>query len=153
VEVSAAVDRQLRRCDSELQEFAQELKPPQRAMMPAIDPFTIKNRQLSDREIDERLAHYEIHTDLPLVVQISRLDPWKDPKGVMEAFKLASKQIDARLVLLGDFATDDPEGEEIFQSLCACRDERILILTNGDDTALVNASANARNGCPAKILT
>jgi trehalose synthase len=42
-------------------------------------------------------------------------------------------------VLLGNFATDDPEGEEIFQSLCACRDERILILTYGDDTALVNA--------------
>jgi trehalose synthase len=120
-------------------EFAQEMKPPQRAMMPAIDPFTIKNRQLSDREIDERLAHYEIPTDLPLVVQISRFDPWKDPKGVVEAFKLARKQIDARLVLLGNFATDDPEGEEIFRSLCACRDERILILTNGDDTALVNA--------------
>ena len=120
-------------------EFAQEMKPPQRAMMPAIDPFTIKNRQLSDREIDERLTHYEIPTDLPLVVQISRFDPWKDPKGVVEAFKLARKQIDARLVLLGNFATDDPEGEEIFQSLCACRDERILILTNGDDTALVNA--------------
>ena len=120
-------------------EFAQEMKPPQRAMMPAIDPFTIKNRQLSDREIDERLTHYEIPTDLPLVVQISRFDPWKDPKGVVEAFKLARKQIDARLVLLGNFATDDPEGEEIFQSLCACRDERILILTSGDDTALVNA--------------
>jgi trehalose synthase len=120
-------------------EFAQEMEPPQRAMMPAIDPFTIKNRQLSDREIDERLAHYEIPTDLPLVVQISRFDPWKDPKGVVEAFKLARKQIDARLVLLGNFATDDPEGEEIFQSLCACRDERILILTSGDDTALVNA--------------
>jgi trehalose synthase len=120
-------------------EFAQEMKPPQRAMMPAIDPFTIKNRQLSDREIDERLTHYEIPTDLPLVVQISRFDPWKDPKGVVEAFKLAPKQIDARLVLLGNFATDDPEGEEIFHSLCACRDERILILTSGDDTALVNA--------------
>ena len=120
-------------------EFAQEMKPPQRAMMPAIDPFTIKNRQLSDREIDERLTHYGIPTDLPLVVQISRFDPWKDPKGVVEAFKLARKQIDARLVLLGNFATDDPEGEEIFQSLCACRDERILILTSGDDTALVNA--------------
>src|ERR671919_496259 len=38
-------------------EFAQEMKPPQRTMMPAIDPFTIKNRHLSDREIDERLAH------------------------------------------------------------------------------------------------
>jgi trehalose synthase len=74
-----------------------------------------------------------------LVVQISRFDPWKDPKGVVEAFKLASKEVDARLVLLGNFATDDPEGEEIFNSLCACRDERILILTSGDDTALVNA--------------
>jgi trehalose synthase len=120
-------------------EFAQEMKPPQRVMMPAINPFTIKNRQLSDREVDERLAHYEIPVDLPLVVQVSRFDPWKDPKGVVEAFKLARKQIDARLVLLGNFATDDPEGEDIFHSLCACRDERILILTSGDDTALVNA--------------
>jgi trehalose synthase len=108
-------------------------------MMPAINPFTIKNRPLSDREIDERLTHYDIHSDLPLVVQISRFDPWKDPKGVVDAFKLASKQIDARLVLLGNFATDDPEGEEIFHSLCACRDDRTLILTSGDDTALVNA--------------
>jgi trehalose synthase len=120
-------------------EFTQEMKPPQRVMMPAINPFTIKNRRLNDREIDERLAHYEIPVDLPLVVQISRFDPWKDPKGVVQAFKLASKQIDARLVLLGNFATDDPEGEEIFSSLCACRDKRILILTSGDDTALVNA--------------
>jgi trehalose synthase len=120
-------------------EFAQEMKPPQRVMMPAIDPFTIKNRQLSDREINDRLARYEIPTDLPLVVQVSRFDPWKDPKGVVDAFKLTRKQIDARLVLLGNFATDDPEGEEIFHSLCACRDERILILTSGDDTALVNA--------------
>src|SRR5947207_4567433 len=120
-------------------EFAQEMTPPQRVMMPAIDPFTIKNRQLSDREINERLSRYEIPTDLPLVVQVSRFDPWKDPKGVVDAFKLARKQIDARLVLLGNFATDDPEGEEIFHSLCASRDERILILTSGDDTALVNA--------------
>jgi trehalose synthase len=57
----------------------------------------------------------------------------------VQAFRLARKEVDARLVLLGNFATDDPEGEEIFNSLCACRDERILILTAGDDTALVNA--------------
>lgn len=120
-------------------EFAQDMKPQQQVMMPALNPFTIKNRPLNDREIDGRLAHYEIPVDLPLIVQISRFDPRKDPKGVVEAFKLARKQIDARLVLLGNFATDDPEGEEIFHSLCACRDERILILTNGDDTALVNA--------------
>ncbi|PYI95773.1 MAG: glycosyl transferase family 1 [Verrucomicrobia bacterium] len=120
-------------------EFAHEMNPPQRVMMPAIDPFTIKNRELSDQEINERLAHYEIPSDLPLVVQISRFDPWKDPNGVVEAFKLARKKIEARLVLLGNFATDDPEGEDIFNSLRACRDERILILTSGDDTALVNA--------------
>ncbi len=120
-------------------EFAREMKPPQRVMMPAIDPFNIKNRELPDREIDERLAHYKIPVDLPLVVQVSRFDPWKDPKGVVKAFKLARKQIDVRLVLLGNFATDDPEGEEIFHSLCDCRDDRILILTSGDDTALVNA--------------
>jgi trehalose synthase len=120
-------------------EYKQETKPPQRVFMPAIDPFTIKNRRLSEQEVNERLAHYEIPTDLPLVAQISRFDPWKDPEGVVQAFKLARKQVDARLVLLGNFATDDPEGEEIFNSLCACRDEQILILTSGDDTALVNA--------------
>src|SRR6266480_1777776 len=120
-------------------EYKHEMKPPQHVFMPAINPFNIKNRELSDKEIDERLAHYKIPTDLPLVVQISRFDPWKDPEGVVKAFKLASKEVDARLVLLGSFATDDPEGEEIFNSLCARRDERILILTAGDDTALVNA--------------
>src|SRR5207244_5422351 len=84
-------------------------------------------------------AHYNIPTDLPLVVQVSRFDPWKDPVGVLEAFKRARKEVDATLVLLGNFATDDPEGEQIYEALCACRDERILILTSGDDTALVNA--------------
>ena len=120
-------------------EYRQEMKPPQRVFMPAINPFTIKNRELGDDEIHERLAHYNIPTDLPLVVQISRFDPWKDPEGVVEAFKRARKAVDATLVLLGNFATDDPEGREIFESLCTCQDERILILTSGDDTALVNA--------------
>src|SRR5204863_2331318 len=121
------------------EEFKQEMRPPQYVIMPAINPFNIKNRELSEKEIDERLAHYKIPTDLPLVVQVSRFDPWKDPQGVVEAFKIVREQIDARLVLLGNFATDDPEGREIFESLCACQSEHILILTSGDDTALVNA--------------
>src|SRR5213075_364630 len=120
-------------------EFKQEMTPPPQFFMPAINPFNIKNRELSDKEIEERLAHYQIPTDLPLVVQVSRFDPWKDPVGVLEAFKRARKELDATLVLLGNFATDDPEGEQIYEALCACRDERILILTSGDDTALVNA--------------
>ena len=120
-------------------DFVQAMEPPPHFFMPAINPFNIKNRELTDKEIDERLAHYNIPTDLPLVVQVSRFDPWKDPVGVLEAFKRARKEMDATLVLLGNFATDDPEGEQIYESLCACRDERILILTSGDDSALVNA--------------
>jgi trehalose synthase len=120
-------------------DFAQEMEAPLHFFMPAINPFNIKNRELPDKEIDERLAHYNIPTDLPLVVQVSRFDPWKDPVGVLEAFKSARKEMDATLVLLGNFATDDPEGEQIYESLCACRDERILVLTSGDDSALVNA--------------
>src|SRR5438094_1246587 len=120
-------------------EYKHEMTPPQRVFMPAINPFNIKNRELSDQDIDERLAHYKISTDLLLVVQISRFDPWKDPQGVVEAFKLARKEIDARLVLLGNFATDDPEVAKIFEALRACQEDRILILTSGDDSALVNS--------------
>jgi len=107
--------------------------------MPAINPFNIKNHELSDGAIENRLAHYKVPTDLPLVVQISRFDPWKDPEGVVKAFRLARKEVEATLVLLGNFATDDPEGAKIFEALRACQEERILILTSGDDTALVNA--------------
>ena len=119
-------------------EFTQEMKP-QQFFMPAINPFNIKNHELSDGAIENRLAHYKVPTDLPLVVQISRFDPWKDPEGVVKAFRLARKEVEATLVLLGNFATDDPEGAKIFEALRACQEERILILTSGDDTALVNA--------------
>lgn len=121
-----------------LQEYRQELVTPQMFFMPAIDPFSIKNSQLSEEERQARLDYYDIPTDLPLVVQVSRFDRWKDPEGVIEAFKLARGEIDATLVLLGNIATDDPEGEEVYQSLLGHQDERIIILAR-QDTALVNA--------------
>jgi trehalose synthase len=119
-------------------DYKQELKIPQLFFMPAIDPFTITNRELTEKEIDERLDYYKIPTDLPLVVQISRFDRWKDPEGVIQAFKLAKKQVDCTLVLLGNVATDDPEGAEVYQSLMDSREERIIILSH-QDGALVNA--------------
>lgn len=121
-----------------LPEYAQEVGVPQLFFMPAIDPFSIKNRDLSAGEIEDRLGHYGIPDDLPIVAQISRFDRWKDPQGVIDAFKLARKQVDATLVLLGNVATDDPEGQEVFESLLECKEERILILT-AEDSALVNA--------------
>jgi trehalose synthase len=84
------------------------------------------------------LNHYEIPTDLPLVVQISRFDRWKDPEGAIEAYKLARREADCTLVLLGNVATDDPEGEAVYRSLLRRREERIRILSV-EDTALVNA--------------
>jgi len=118
--------------------YKQKLKPPQLFFMPAINPFSIKNKKMSEEEIKERLEHYNIPDDLPLVVQISRFDRWKDPLGVIQAFKQARKEVDATLVLLGNVATDDPEGAEVYQSLLEHREERIIIISK-EDTALVNA--------------
>ena len=119
-------------------DYKQKLTTPQLFFMPAIDPFSITNREMSQEEIDERLSHYGIPTDLPLVVQVSRFDRWKDPEGVIEAFKLARKEVDCTLVLLGNVATDDPEGEDVYKSLLDSREERIIILSC-QDGALVNA--------------
>lgn len=121
-----------------LKEYAQDIKTPQVFFLPGIDPFSMTNRAMDDEEIHERLDHYGIPTDLPLIVQVSRFDRWKDPEGVIEAFKLARREIDATLVLLGNVATDDPEGTEVYESLMASREERIIILSH-QDSALVNA--------------
>lgn len=121
-----------------LPEYAQNLGTPQRFIMPAINPFSTTNKELSDAEIADRFAHYDIPTDLPLVVQVSRFDRWKDPHGVIDSFQIARKQVDCTLVLVGNVATDDPEGQEVFASLCRCAEDRIRILSV-QDTALVNA--------------
>jgi trehalose synthase len=121
-----------------VKDYKKKLKTPQVFFMPAIDPFSILNQDMSEKEIKERLNHYNIPTDLPLIVQISRFDRWKDPRGVIEAFKIAREKVKATLVLLGNVATDDPEGPAVYESLLKCREERIIILSH-QDTALVNA--------------
>ena len=110
-----------------LPEYAQKLDVPQRFIMPAINPFSTTNKELSEAEIADRLAHYGIPDDLPLVVQVSRFDKWKDPQGVIDAFRIARKRVDCTLVLVGNIATDDPEGQEVFESLCKCAEERIRV--------------------------
>ena len=119
-------------------DYRQDLATPQVTFLPAIDPLSIVNRDLSESAIDERLSHYNIPTDLPLVVQISRFDRWKDPEGVLLAFELARKKEECTLVLVGNVATDDPEGAEVYRSLLSHRGERVIILSV-QDGALVNA--------------
>lgn len=119
-------------------EYAQQLTRPQNFFMPAIDPFSMTNRDIDDGVIDDRLEHYGIPTDLPLIVQISRFDRWKDPQGVIDAFRIARKQVDCTLVLVGNVATDDPEGQNVFEQLLGCQDERLHVLSC-QDSCLVNA--------------
>lgn len=121
-----------------LPDYAQRISPPQRFILPAINPFSTTNKELTEAVIDDRLNHYHIPTDRPLIVQISRFDKWKDPQGVIDAFRIASTKIDATLVLAGNVATDDPEGQQVFESLSQCSGDRIRILSV-QDSALVNA--------------
>ncbi len=120
-----------------LPEYAQPITPPQAFVMPAINPFSLKNGDLDEAAIQDRLEHYGIPVDKPIVAQISRFDRWKDPEGVIQAFHLVEKEVDATLVLLGNVATDDPEGQEVFESLLKHKDG-VMILT-AEDSALVNA--------------
>ena len=93
--------------------FSPELAIPQYRFYPAIDPLDDKNRELEDAHVEEIFAKYHIPRDKPIVTQISRYDPWKDPVGVVRAFKMARKYVDCRLVLVGDKAADDPESDKI----------------------------------------
>ncbi len=121
-----------------LEEYRQDLSTPQLFFKPSIDPFSIKNREMSEEDVQARLDYYHIPTDLPIVAQISRFDRWKDPEGVISAFNIARKHIPCTLVLLGNIATDDPEGEQVYDSLLSKREENIVIISR-QDTALVNA--------------
>jgi len=105
--------------------FAQSLPHPQFIIAPSIDPLSDKNRELPAEEIDDTMRRYHIGRDLPIVTQISRFDRFKDPIGVINAFNLLNGSVDARLVLAGGGATDDPEGEAVF--------EEVLLAARGND--------------------
>lgn len=121
-----------------LPDYAQRLPIPQRFVMPAINPFSVKNREMSEQEVCACLARYNIPTDVPLVVQASRFDRWKDPQGVIDAFHIAREQVECVLVLVGNCADDDPEGRELFETICRSVNEGIIVIL-ADDAALVNA--------------
>ncbi len=97
--------------------FSQNLPHPQYIVMPAIDPLSEKNRTMVDSEARGIVESLGVKTDMPLIVQISRFDRFKDPVGVIQAFRVARKFNECRLVLAGGGATDDPEGEEVYRQV------------------------------------
>jgi trehalose synthase len=84
-----------------------------------------------------------IPTDKPVITQVSRLDPWKDPEGVIDVFKQVRQQVDCRLVLCYNVASDDPEGLQMYRKVVR-KANRLLetgdvVLVVGNTEPLVNA--------------
>jgi trehalose synthase len=110
--------------------FAQRLPIPQFMIYPAIDPLGDKNRELSEADIDRILARLGVGRDKPILLQVGRFDRFKDPLGVIEAYRLVKRQHDCRLVLVGGAESDDPEGVELSAEVheAASRDSDLLVL-------------------------
>lgn len=83
---------------------------------PAIDPLTAKNRALPRYLAREVVAEFGVDLSRPLIVQVSRFDPWKDPLGVIQAYRLVKQELpEVQLALVGAMAEDDPEAWEIYK--------------------------------------
>jgi len=93
--------------------FAQRLPIPQFMIYPAIDPLSDKNREMAPAEVDAILDRLGVPRDKPILLQVGRFDRFKDPLGVIEAYRLVKRQHDCRLVLVGRAEGDDPEGVEL----------------------------------------
>ncbi|MBU1706564.1 glycosyltransferase [bacterium] len=98
-------------------DFAQSLDHPQFIIAPSIDPLSEKNCDIPSREIKATLERYGIPNNIPIITQVSRFDIFKDPLGVIEAFKMLTETMEAELVLAGGGATDDPEGAAVLEEV------------------------------------
>jgi len=97
--------------------FKRDLPIDQRLMFPAINPLTPKNRAITDKTMLEQIKKAGVPTDKPVITQVSRLDPWKDPEGVIDVFKMVKDKVDCRLVFCYNVASDDPEGLRMFDKV------------------------------------
>jgi trehalose synthase len=111
---------------------------------PAIDPLSPKNMAFSPEDAAFVCRQFGIDVDRPLITQVSRFDPWKDPIGVIDAYREVTEQVpEAQLAMVGSMATDDPEGMEYFQKTFeyAGGDEDIKILSNLNNVGAIEVNA------------
>ncbi len=115
-----------------------------RIIPPAIDPLSPKNMAFSPEDAAFVCRQFGIDVDRPLITQVSRFDPWKDPIGVIDAYREITKRVpEAQLAMVGSMATDDPEGMEYFQKTFeyADGDEDIKILSNLNNVGAIEVNA------------
>jgi trehalose synthase len=102
---------------------------------PSIDPFAEKNRPMSMDEARVIVRAFGFDDRRPLLLQVSRFDPWKDPNGVIDAYRMVKAEVpEVQLALLGSLADDDPEGKEFLARSIAHAggDPDVRCLTNLD---------------------
>jgi trehalose synthase len=115
-----------------------------RVIPPAIDPLSPKNMALSPEDAAFVCQQFGLDVERPLVCQVSRFDPWKDPMGVIDCFRLVREEVsDVQLALVGSMATDDPEGWEFFHQTFsyADGDPDIKILNNLNNVGAIEVNA------------
>ena len=111
---------------------------------PAIDPLSPKNMALSPEDAAFVCDQFGVDVDRPLICQVSRFDPWKDPLGVIDAYRIVKEEVEGvQLALVGSMATDDPEGWDFFQTTHehAAGDEDIKILNNLNNVGAIEVNA------------
>src|SRR3990167_1874770 len=126
--------------------FAQPLPHPQFLIPPSIDPLSDKNRELSDAEIANVLNEFQLDPCLPILIQVSRFDRFKDPLGVIAAYRMVRSHMPVQLVLAGGTATDDPEGAEVLAEVQAAADgdpDIHILLLPGNANLTINALQRA----------
>ncbi len=117
---------------------------PVHIMPPAIDPLSPKNMAFSPEDAAYVCDQFGIDVDRPMICQVSRFDPWKDPMGVIDAYRQVAAEVpSAQLALVGSMATDDPEGWEFFNSTMAYADgdPDIHILNNLNNVGAIEVNA------------
>ena len=100
---------------------------------PSIDPLSTKNCWIGDRTSHEVLVRYGIDARRPIVSQVSRFDPWKDPLGVIDAYRIVKESVPAvQLVMVASMAQDDPEGLQYLEMTEEHRDgdPDVFLLSN-----------------------
>ncbi len=110
--------------------FSQAMPHPQFLVAPSIDPLSEKNTELPQEEIDAVFDRFALKRNVPILCQVSRFDRFKDPLGVIHAYKLVKKFSPVQLILAGGTADDDPEGAEVLNEVqaAAAEDSDIHIL-------------------------
>jgi trehalose synthase len=111
---------------------------------PAIDPLAPKNMAFSPEDAVYICQQFGVDVDRPLLCQISRFDPWKDPLGVIDAYRIVKEEMpDVQLALVGSMATDDPEGWDYFNATVAHADgdPDIHILNNLNNVGAIEVNA------------